>query len=364
MLTIVSGEPRSGTSLMMQTLTLLGVPIWAADEESRFKLPEELSEHAKKLNPKGFFETPFVSRGINLEQIEKRLQDKPEKYEEFKKLLVEHDGHVIKIITGGLLHTSPFLIGKIIFCARNPRAISFSQTELSTNVSVANNEKWEYPVLPNDCMRYIRDMTILLQKLDEYRDKICMINYEDMISKPAETIQKIISFLNISPSPSQEQRLLAIQNIDPKLNRKSDPPLLEGEQWILANRLYEKLLKMEKIEAEESLFLDIKAFFKQKSKENAMWLEESIWMNCDVSLYKELQVNEKTREALTKNAIAREQKGMICTACPHFNRDGSPYTIERMELGDLTRNKVKCAELKKEMTLEACQIHWDKKKES
>ena len=59
---MVTGAPRSGTSLQMQTLDLLGVPINGDrfPEGNRDKIKNHLSERQKEqsenLNPKGFYE--------------------------------------------------------------------------------------------------------------------------------------------------------------------------------------------------------------------------------------------------------------------------------------------------------------------
>ena len=68
---VVSGQPRSGTSLMMQTMELLGLDIWGdkypqevkledvleqAPEENHEEIKKQFKsrlEHAKKMNPRG-----------------------------------------------------------------------------------------------------------------------------------------------------------------------------------------------------------------------------------------------------------------------------------------------------------------------
>ena len=74
---VVSGQPRSGTSLMMQTMEILGLDIWGEKYPQEVKLEEVLEgvesdeerqkitenfesrlKHAKKMNPRGFYEVP------------------------------------------------------------------------------------------------------------------------------------------------------------------------------------------------------------------------------------------------------------------------------------------------------------------
>lgn len=377
-LIIVSGEPRSGTSMMMQTLKLLGVPVWETDmERQSLKDPDRLA-HANKLNPKGFLETPFVSRGINptllrrIEEMREQAEENESKDEASKQditpkpnrprlkidpTLAEHDGNAVKIVTRGLLRTDLDIIDKIIMCARSPRAISYSQTELASQVMVASDEgKWEFITLNNDPSPYIIDMYQLLKGIDLIRDKMLIVKYEDMHQNAETSIQSVVSFLGLSPSTEQLQS--AITNVDPSLNRKSDPPKLEGEKWDLAERLYNKLINLESID--EELEADIQAYLEKQRKKNVTWLEESIWNNCDISLYKKLQEDEKTRNILTKNAEKRHLRGLTCPSCKYFNRDGETYVIEREEIGDLVRNKINCGFLKKEVILEQCQAHWNR----
>lgn len=350
--TIVSGEPRSGTSMMMQTLNLLGVPVWKNDELQNISKDIDQIKHVQKLNPKGFFETGFVVRGINVERIKKN-KDKPD----FDKILESHNGETIKIITRGLLHTDLELIDKIIFCARSPRAIAYSQTELITSVMIASDKgNWKFPQLKFNSLNYIINISRLLKNIDKFKDKMLIVQYDDMLNKTKESIMSIISFLNLTPN--EDQIYLTIKNIDPSLNRKSNPPSIPGKEWEIAEELYRNLIKKETVET--STENSIKDYLRDTSKKNANWLEESIWANCDISLYEKIQTDEKTKKILMNNAEKRRIRGMICVSCEHYNRNGSSYIVERDKIENLIRNKVDCEFLKKEVTLEQCQNHWRK----
>ena len=64
---VVTGEPRSGTSLMMRIIDSLGLEI-AGEQYVGTKRPnrsKKRKERAEYLNPEGFWEVPeVVSRGI------------------------------------------------------------------------------------------------------------------------------------------------------------------------------------------------------------------------------------------------------------------------------------------------------------
>ena len=84
---VITGEPRSGTSLMMRIINSLGLKIVGEKNPAKNKkVGKKRKERAKYLNPEGFWEVPqIVSRGIKTkEQIE------------------EYKDKIIKIITHGL----------------------------------------------------------------------------------------------------------------------------------------------------------------------------------------------------------------------------------------------------------------------
>jgi hypothetical protein len=64
---VVSGMPRSGSSLMMQTIQHLGVPLVGVDDYDfqgnsylhSQDVPEDLQERISKHNPQGYYDIPF-----------------------------------------------------------------------------------------------------------------------------------------------------------------------------------------------------------------------------------------------------------------------------------------------------------------
>ena len=83
---IVTGEGRCGTSMMMQTLKLLGVEVAA---------PKFLPQHEglHEYNPKGYYELAETVEGITSD---------------------EYEGQAVKLFAGGLLKTDPKYIGKVV----------------------------------------------------------------------------------------------------------------------------------------------------------------------------------------------------------------------------------------------------------
>ena len=121
MITVVSGEPRSGTSLMMRLLEGLGLKV--KGEELIKGKEGRRRKNAEELNPKGFYEVPgVVMRGIPDDALD------------------DYEDHVVKLITPALMRTSYMHIGKVIFCLRDPREIALSQKGLSSPIEIAGDK--------------------------------------------------------------------------------------------------------------------------------------------------------------------------------------------------------------------------------
>jgi len=93
---IVTGLPRSGTSLMMRILESLSIPI--TGEEFFESKDEDRKERVKYLNPEGFHEI----RG----SVATGLFKEPEKF----------TGQAVKVVVPGVVRVPLQYIEKIIFC--------------------------------------------------------------------------------------------------------------------------------------------------------------------------------------------------------------------------------------------------------
>jgi len=92
---IVTGSPRAGTSLVMQTLKIFGLPIEGAKFHEDFPIVEG--------NPKGYYDIPFQ------EQIDAAKNGGfGDKYE----------GKVVKLFGESLLLADPSIVTHIIVCKR------------------------------------------------------------------------------------------------------------------------------------------------------------------------------------------------------------------------------------------------------
>ncbi len=102
MITVVSGVPRSGTSLMMQMLTAGGLPVLTDD-----------SRQADTDNPRGYYEWEPI----------KQLPQRPE-------LVAEAEGKGVKVISSLLMSLPPGYNYRIIFMLRPLAEVIASQAEM------------------------------------------------------------------------------------------------------------------------------------------------------------------------------------------------------------------------------------------
>jgi hypothetical protein len=176
---VITGSPRSGTSLVMQTLQLLGFPI--AGEKFNWLNLEEF-------NPKGFWE---------LQPEEVIAGVKSDKYK----------GVGVKLFAQGLMKTEEQYIDKLIYCKRDLKESAKSFVRLL--------EKTPLP---------IKATIENAEQICEYNDKIAKVyvsvckkgvlevSYKRMVTSPEKVVREIADFLG--SNPSEDQISAAIANVD------------------------------------------------------------------------------------------------------------------------------------------------------
>ncbi len=170
---VITGAGRTGTSLMMQTLLLLG-----------YKTPAKkfLPEHKgiEHLNKKGYHELYHeVLEGVH--------------HSDYK-------GQAVKLFPSSLNFTPKNLISKIIICKRNKKDACKSYKPLLKFIKADLSAKKAY------------DQAYLF--LDHYIDGInhIFINFEEINSNPKKVIKELCDFLELSPSSKEFNK--AIKNVD------------------------------------------------------------------------------------------------------------------------------------------------------
>ncbi len=160
---VVSGLPRSGTSLMMQILEAAEIPVFT----DQVRLPNES-------NPKGYFEH---------EAIKKLAKDNA--------IVHQAEGHAVKIIAQLLTFVPEDHTYKVIFMERDINEVLKSQMKmLGKNPDV-------FPVsLANVFKNDVEKVKVWAAK-EPYID-ILYVNYANLVENPAEEISRVCEFLGIS----------------------------------------------------------------------------------------------------------------------------------------------------------------------
>jgi hypothetical protein len=164
-LTIVSGLPRSGTSLMMRMLEAGGM--------------EVLTDHQRAAdddNPRGYYEFEPV----------KRLKDDPACLEQAR-------GKVVKIISELLRYVPQHYPCKVVFMRRSMAEILASQRQMLVRRSKPTDTVSD-EALAALFEKHLRQVEHWLTQQPHMR--VLYVNYNELIAEPAKQIQRVDSFLD------------------------------------------------------------------------------------------------------------------------------------------------------------------------
>jgi hypothetical protein len=191
-ITIVSGLPRSGTSLMMQMLQGGGIPI--------------VTDHVRTAdtdNPRGYYE---------FEQVKAIKRD--------ANWLPATRGKAFKMVSQLLYDLPPGETYHIIFMERDLDEVLLSQEKMLTRLG-------QTPA-PRDAMR--RAFLLHLERLHEWlagqaKVTVLRVGYRDLVERPREQAERIAAFLG--GAVDVERMALAV---DPSLyrNRKVTEPAVHA----------------------------------------------------------------------------------------------------------------------------------------
>jgi tetratricopeptide (TPR) repeat protein len=188
---LVSGLPRSGTSLMMQML-----------EAGGMKIMTDRQRVADPSNPRGYYEWEAI----------KQIGRKPE--------LLEGEavnGRAIKCITM-LLPKLPMKHDyKVLFMARPIEEIFASQDEMVKRLGT-KGAQLEPEQLKRGLRGHMAEARAWLRNAPHL--KVLEIDYPSLVRDPAPQIERIIEFLGPEDLPQAEKMAEAI---DPSLYRKKSP---------------------------------------------------------------------------------------------------------------------------------------------
>lgn len=166
MITIVSGLPRSGTSLMMQMLAAGGMPI-LSDGERRADLD----------NPKGYLEWERI----------KQLPKDPA-------CIAEGEGRVIKVISQLLLSLPPGHEYRVIFMQRPLPEVMASQDEM-----LRRRGAYDPAADTSAVVNAFRDHLYHVHTWLNTQSNIAVsrVSYHDVLKEPRAMAEKIAQFLGV-----------------------------------------------------------------------------------------------------------------------------------------------------------------------
>jgi predicted AlkP superfamily phosphohydrolase/phosphomutase/tetratricopeptide (TPR) repeat protein len=180
---VVSGLPRSGTSMMMQMLEAGGIQIYT--DEAR---------KADENNPKGYFEHEKVKQLVRNTQW-----------------LEEATGKALKIVLPLLYKIPPSFNYKVIFMQRDIKEIIESQHQMLVRNKKIKEGDYAL-VIEETYQNYLNRLKTWSTKNKNI--ELLQVDYTETLKNPVEVAKKIIAFLNIEPDP---EKMAA--SIDPQLQR-------------------------------------------------------------------------------------------------------------------------------------------------
>jgi hypothetical protein len=245
-LIIVSGCPRSGTSVCMDIQreahgedAILGEKF---PQENRKKAMRELlekkedetyAEHSvrkyllnkqleqeenqltdderkwRDMNPEGFWEMAFTVRGIIYTPMHKDVLNK----------VMNGEKKICKVVSQGLLWSDPMYISKIIYMIRHPRAVAKSQERLIRGFDVVDKKTGELKNMFDGIKIHTPEMyiAVTIQAANFFLNNpeipVQFFHFEDLIEKPIEVIDKMSKFVGSGDYTK------AYGIVQPKLNR-------------------------------------------------------------------------------------------------------------------------------------------------
>jgi len=299
---VVSGCPRSGTSLMMDCFRIaLGedriigskfpqedkIAIALAKREN--ETDEELEARrymrnifapnaekdfkiSKDMNPNGFWECHYTVRGI-----------------QYHIGMTDMTGKICKIVSQGLFSSNPQYIEKIIYMLRDPRQVAKSQERLKRLPFLSHEEEMNQELKVHTPEMFIHVSYQAAQwVLENPEVPIMNILFDDLIMFPNQTLDVVKKFIGEGDFSKHQ--------IDPKLKR-SYPEVISNRLWEYADTIYE-YMKMQNYEKVVEYY-----------KENAKYIHLDNVSTLCTRLHERMVYNEcincQKSKHLVKNLIKR-----------------------------------------------------------
>ena len=161
---IVSGLPRSGTSMMMQMLEAGGLPVLKDD----IREPDED-------NPKGYYE---------FERVKQIAQDRA--------WLDDAKGKAVKMVSALLLQLPNTYTYKVVFMRRKMQEILASQNRMLSRKGEPTNAVGDEKM----ALLFQKHLDQVTQWIDEQPNlQVLYVNYNEVMAEPLEQLERINQFL-------------------------------------------------------------------------------------------------------------------------------------------------------------------------
>lgn len=196
-ITIVTGLPRTGTSLMMQILNAAGLKIFTDEKRS-----------SDKSNPKGYFEHSLTSSLMKSQNKSWVLESKGKAIKVVAPLLASLP---VKVKNGDAVESLQY---RVVFMQRNMNEVLHSQ---ETMLGHTNREAYN---TTNISKAYIQQVTNAIKWCNEHQIPTIAIDYNQILTDPNDTISNLGKFLNLP------------KGIIPELHNVIDPSLYRSKEVI------------------------------------------------------------------------------------------------------------------------------------
>ena len=243
---IVSGVPRSGTSVTSRMMSkALGddrmiykrkkpqqqerqgkgplKEVRSYMEEKRKKETKGREEHKAKMNPTGFFEMEWVTRGIRY-SIDRHAEILTARERPLKG---------VKVVSQGLAQTDPTYVSKVLYCVRHPKNVATSQEALLGQLGEENPEVDGRELRKHSPEMYIR-ATVQAAKwfLINPGVPVLIVEYDRIHSETGALLNEIEDFIG------EGDWSKGAEEVKPSLNRSKKKDV-SHPLFPLADRIYQ-----------------------------------------------------------------------------------------------------------------------------
>lgn len=258
---VVSGCPRSGTSLMMLLMrealgenrifgekfpqlrkreALNAKPGDARHAWRLYSLNEEKKDdpdwfvQTKDMNPNGFWECLFTTQGIHWARGRAHGLDD---------LLEKEKSPVCKIVSQGLARSDAKYIKKVIFMLRDPGSVAKSQERLKRKLDVIDLENRKKRdlfkgIIVNNTQMFLQVTLAAAQWMKEHPDvPVHFVEYDALLDNPSSVLDGVKTFLGEGDFKTSAKL------INPKLKRSK--PSWDDDLRENAEHVYDKIKKQD-----------------------------------------------------------------------------------------------------------------------